>query len=217
MLYQGLSKQRNVPELSDCRLKGGFFFPESDNHFIGEHEIDHLDEALNHVKNFRVALDCGAHVGTWTRKLSDCFNTVIAFEPDPGNFRCLVKNNPKGNVMFYQSAVGDKPMKAGLHIPIDPGNSGAAWVVEGQDFDVIKIDDLELLDVDFIKLDIEGYEPFAIHGARNTIERFSPVILAEQKPITARYGLHYMEAGRLLHEIGYSLKSQMNNDFIYGK
>ena len=41
------------------------------------------------------------------------------------------------------------------------------------------IDDLKLEKLDFIKLDIEGYEQFAILGGLESIKKFKPVITLE--------------------------------------
>ena len=43
----------------------------------------------------------------------------------------------------------------------------------------VTIDSLELTDVRFIKMDIEGHEAAALRGAEHTIRRDSPVLLLE--------------------------------------
>ena len=87
-------------------------------------------------------------------------------------------------------------------------------MVDGDDFDIVPLDEV-VEKADFLKLDIEGYEPFALRGAAKLIERSKPVILIEQKPITARYGLDYLMAGVLLEGMNYELAAQLNKDYIY--
>jgi hypothetical protein len=43
----------------------------------------------------------------------------------------------------------------------------------------VRIDDLDLPDIGFIKIDVEGFESAVIRGARNTIERDWPTIQVE--------------------------------------
>ena len=47
---------------------------------------------LPHVKQRRVCLDIGAHIGTWTVLLARVFESVVAFEPDTQNFIALTRN-----------------------------------------------------------------------------------------------------------------------------
>ena len=41
------------------------------------------------------------------------------------------------------------------------------------------IDNLEVEKLDFIKLDVEGYESLVINGALNTIKKYKPIITLE--------------------------------------
>lgn len=198
-------------------LRDGIFFPESDTHCSPSvMEPDHLLECFNYIEHFRTAVDGGAHVGVWSIIMALRFKEVFAYEPSEANFECLVENTKDvPNITTIQAALGSKSLRGSLHPPVNPGNSGASWIMVGDDFDIRTLDSEKLTDVDFIKLDVEGFEPFAIDGAMETIQRDHPVILVEQKPITARFGMDYREAGRILEEIGYQLKTTLNNDFIY--
>lgn len=200
-------------------LREGLYFPDSDTHCSPSVlEPSHFSACLKYINNFRTAIDCGGHVGVWSVLMSEKFNSVISFEPSKDNYWCLFENTKNIlNVKPINAALGSKKMSGSLHPPVNPGNSGSAWVVSGNDFEIIRIDDLNLKDVDYIKMDVEGCEPFVIDGAIETIKVFSPVILVEQKQITARYGIDYMEAGKILENIGYSMKEKLNNDYIYAK
>ncbi len=55
--------------------------------------------------------------------------------------------------------------------------------------------------VDFIKLDVDGYECQVLRGALKTLERFRPVILSELAPY------HLAEAGESVEELVSILES----------
>jgi hypothetical protein len=62
------------------------------------------------------------------------------------------------------------------------GNYGEACLDEddGIEVTVIKLDDVDdLVNVDVIKIDVEGFEYEVLQGGRGTIEKFRPVILYE--------------------------------------
>jgi len=195
----------------------GFYLPTSDMHFKNKdfYELEHIKPCIEICSSFRTAVDCGAHVGSWSKELADSFDKVISYEASSDNYECLVKNTEGLNIEAHNLGVGEKNGFCSLHPPVNPGNSGAAWVVEGDDFEVVTLDSQNLVDVDFIKIDVEGYEPMVLKGAENIIKRDKPVILVEQKKVTARYGMDYQEAGKILESWGYVLVKLLNNDYIY--
>ena len=77
-----------------------------------------------------------------------------------------------------------------------------------------RLDDFELKNVDFIKVDVEGYEYFVISGAIETITRCRPVIIVEQKAGFERYGLSDKQAVALLKSLGYVEKEVLVGDHI---
>jgi hypothetical protein len=68
---------------------------------------------------------------------------------------------------------------------------------------------------DFIKMDCEGYEPYILRGAENTIKKFKPVILMEDKNLSKKY---YGEEGNLavdiLLEWGYTMEVSWPKDCV---
>ena len=135
-----------------------------------------------------VVLDCGAHVGTFTHfALARGAGKIIAIEPSPRNLECLRRNFPKeiaeGRVVIYPKGVWNKVDVLVLEQVGD--NSAADTVVmhqpgahEGNAVPLTTIDklvaELGLERVDFIKMDIEGAEVKALHGAKATLARFHP-------------------------------------------
>ena len=148
-------------------------------------------------------LDIGAHVGYYTlisARLVGQRGTVYAFEPMPGNFAILTRNvtmNGHKNIVLARKAVADKNGKvrfllsgvSGMH-SLYPhrfaGPSRGTVVV-----DAISIDRfLPGKRVDVIKMDIEGAEPLALKGMRETIAN-SPNLT-----LSCEFGPEYLqEAG----------------------
>lgn len=138
----------------------------------------------------------GANLGTHTVPYAKAVGEsghVFAFEPNPAAFECLV-NNTKDcpNVALYQCALSNLEEDGYLHLEL---NVGASYILPRHRHDqVLKVhcrplDSFEFDKVDFIKLDIEGYELFALHGAAMTLIRHRPIILLElNRPVLARNG-----------------------------
>lgn len=135
-----------------------------------------------------IVLDCGANVGVYTRRALDAgAKLVIAIEPAPDTLECLRRNNAKeiaeGRVIVYPKGVWDKEDELTLYE--DPKNTAAAsFLNDAQGAKAIQkvplttidnlVRELNLERVDFIKMDIEGAEPKALAGARETLKRFRP-------------------------------------------
>jgi hypothetical protein len=81
---------------------------------------------------------------------------------------------------------------------------------------MITLDSLALDEVDFMKLDTEGYEENILRGAVETIKRCRPVIIVEQKRdmAEARFGLRPRGAVTFLESLGYKLVKEMSGDYI---
>ena len=89
--------------------------PKDDRHFqyylktVGpEYQKKHRDYSLSFVKEHDIAVDVGAHVGTWAIDLEKVFNKVICFEPIQDHIDCLMENiqHPE-KVIVIQTALGD--------------------------------------------------------------------------------------------------------------
>jgi len=97
------------------------------------------------------------------------------------------------------------------HTHIDPATLGTG------DTEVYRLDDLDLDEVDYIKMDCEGFEYRVIQGGLETIRRCRPVVVLEQKPhdmYSDQYGQH--AAIGLLQNIGMTKLDQVKDDWIMG-
>jgi FkbM family methyltransferase len=142
------------------------------------------------VQPGRTVLDIGANIGVHSVDMSHLVGregTVHAFEPQRLTFQLLCANvalNSCANVFTHQSAVGAAAgtIRVPSLDPEVPHNYGGLSLLAaglGEPVGLVTIDSMELLDCQFIKLDIEGMETEALQGAAATIERFRPLLYVE--------------------------------------
>lgn len=152
-----------------------------------------------------VAIDCGANIGIhtveWARYMYG-WGEVIAFEAQERVYYALAGNivmNNCFNATAHLKAVG-KEMGA-IDIPqpdyFKPSSFGSLEIRKSEsnefigqtiDYDsskcfsvpLITIDSLQLKRLDLIKIDIEGMEVEALEGAKNSIEKFLPILSIEK-------------------------------------
>lgn len=138
----------------------------------------HSKKYFEDVKKFNVCVTAGANHGLHCRFYAKKFTTTYAFEPNPLAFYCMVLNNPYDNVVKMNCALG-----ATVELVSMVGNwkttSGVSKVTPGGTIPCLTIDTLNLQACDLIQLDVEGYEEKIIRGAKRTIEKFRPVVIAE--------------------------------------
>lgn len=171
--------------------------------------------AFPFVETFRHAVDVGAHCGLWSRVLSHCFAKVTAFEPLEINRECFVRNVRSEGVELHGCALGDRNGMAAIEVPGEC--SGWSFIApQGPtQTEMRTLDSFEFGVVDFIKLDCEGYEYFVLQGGAQTIRKFTPTIIVEQKPGNAeRYGIRRDEAVTLLKSWGAEVRFDLDDDYI---
>jgi len=167
----------------------GWYLPDEDTHFERwlntnnePYQIQPLLKALSFVTNFRVAVDVGAHVGFMTYLLKGIFQKVIAFEPNLSNFQCLLKNiedNDRWTDYSLENvALSDR--EGNFTLTSYGSNSGASELVytEGPVI-TTTLDNYDLQNVDFIKIDAQGSDFRILKGALSTLQQNSPVIMIE--------------------------------------
>ena len=169
-----------------------FYFPDWDNHFqnffslnLGYQEAQR-NRALSFVEDFGVAVDCGAHVGLWSKDLSNFFDNLYCFEPVKEFFECLKLNIKSQNAKLYNLGLGEKKLETEVVITKTSGNSGLSRTLtdydqvkkkdEIQKIKLIDLDSLNLNKVDFIKIDVEGLGLKVLKGMSNTLKICNPVV-----------------------------------------
>ena len=150
------------------------------------------NNVLEFIRPGTMVIDVGANIGTFTRLLLRKVGTngmVVAVEPESRNIKNLQQSFSKelesGQLKIFDCAVTDKQGDCYLHIdPCNPGGHTLASIgipIKGITIDQI-VSDIGLIPT-FIKVDVEGYEPKVIFGAKGTINKFHPVIFTEFNPL----------------------------------
>lgn len=80
---------------------------------------------------------------------------------------------------------------------------------------VARLDDFDLHDVDFLKVDCEGFERFVLQGGEQLLKRERPTVIVEQKPgLAQRFGLGETDAVAYLTKLGARVQGTMNGDYV---
>jgi len=175
---------------------------------------DRLAAALPFLRGRRRALDIGAHIGLWAVQLAPVFAKVACFEPHRASAAALCENVADlENVETWEAAVGDVLGVRGL---VQDGLAAHLDDDGPMKVSVVRLDDIceryGWDDVDFIKMDVEGFEYFVLLGGEKMIRAQRPVIVLEQKH-DGRYGVDKLAAISLLQRWGATLEWRMKHDY----
>jgi FkbM family methyltransferase len=211
------------------KLIYGWWLPIEDTHF--EHYFSyqsvisgrslyqpkHLSRCFHYIKDLNTAIDIGAHCGFWSYYLGGNFKKVYAFEPVKIFADCFKMNVPFDNVELIPFPLGNS--NEDISMEVDSNNSGASHVsteIHGDKISLKKLDDYNLKDINFIKIDVEGYESQVVLGAKETLIRNKPIVIVEQKGYSNRYNIKENEAIDTLKNYGAKIIEQVGKDLIMG-
>jgi FkbM family methyltransferase len=170
----------------------------------GKYEQNVTKVLLNYLKNDLTFLDIGANLGYYSLLVaSQCPEAKIySFEPDQKNFHLfqtsIIYNQFQHLIQAYPLAVSNETKNIVISSLGNNGNFGARFTGNSQqdliphvhgenpyfrEISAVSLDEfLPDLEVDLVKIDIEGYEPFAIQGMGELLRKNKPIILLEFAP-----------------------------------
>lgn len=172
-------------------------------------------------KGGRTFVDVGASVGYWSNPLLNTFKNVVAFEPNHSNFHLLNQDKPE-NFKSYQVALSNEKGEADLYLFEHANVSSLVFKTPDEHMkennianatgtarvDVDTLDNFDIKDVDFIKIDTEGAEVMVVEGALATIKKYRPDIIIE----THKEGDFDIIKG-MLEPLGYKIEKVYHAEF----
>lgn len=175
------------------------------------------DELILPSLHIRTSIDVGANAGDYARYLSRTSRKLVCFEPVPFMIRLLkMLFNGQSHVSIQQAALSDATGTATLSIPLRTHEAVPALASLKQTFpeaqkiqvETYRFDDfraanswLDATSIDFIKIDVEGFELQVLNGMPGTIAMAHPVFLIE---IEMRHNSDSLQVFETLAENGYS-------------
>lgn len=185
--------------------------------WLGEHdrwEVFHIKKLL---PPDAVICDVGANFGYYSVSLAASLKPkarIFAFEPHPGTRARLQRHvtlNELGDVVtVVPCALSDKPGTVRMTSRED--NTGAAHISQHGDteVEVTTLDGIcarhQLSRLDFVKIDVEGFEPNVLRGGDYCLRTFRPKLFVEMMPVQLeRTGSSAAELASILRGYGYTL------------
>ena len=149
----------------------------------------HITQLLK--RNFNldsVFVDVGSNYGWHAIKSSPFCNIVYSFEPQKliHNIQntSIVENNIS-NIQLFNCGIGNTNETKEMS-PIDYNNPSInmgdlSVGIGGESIEIKTLDSFQFPKVDFIKIDVQGYEKYVLEGSKNTITTSKPTIIIEME------------------------------------
>jgi len=241
-LFEELPEYKSLEDFRKGRVKTkeGFDLILDRNDFIlsralaidKEWELEETNLFKKEVKKGMNVIDIGSHIGYFTvlfSKLVGEKGKVFAFEPFPRSFEILKQNlvlNNLNNVKLSNEGISNYSGKGELFLQTNEGSVDNRMYEEALvkilDYDrksiivrTKKLDEIEFEDkIDFIKMDVQGYESQIIEGAKKMLRESTNLkMLVEFIPNAHRVqGKNEEDFIRLLDELGFEIFAMENND-----
>lgn len=179
------------------------------------------------VSEGNYCVDIGANLGYFSVSLAKIVGKkghVFAVEPIPLYKEVLQKNLRKfrlKNVTIHNVALGDQEKTVEMGVPVLNGimRHGLTQVTEVGNFEYSKTftvpmkkpDELfsDLPKIDFLKVDVEGYEAFVMENFVETLKKHKPLIQIELVPKDVR-----VKVLHLMKSLGYKLFVLQNKKLV---
>jgi FkbM family methyltransferase len=168
-----------------------------------------------------VVIDAGANVGVFTLMFSVLVGRegrVYAVEPHPRICRYLQGNltlNGTRNVSVFNVALGETDGEARLsdYLKDDDVNTVTADI-RGIQVPIRRLDDLGIAEksISLLKVDVEGYEKYAIEGARGILENVRCIYFEAVESNCAKFGYGPGELIGKLKGLGYHMFELCGDD-----
>jgi FkbM family methyltransferase len=181
----------------DVNIAGKIFLIASDDDYLdhvkGDFEPYMVDLFQSLAVGSDAILDIGANIGCTAILFGQISKTVHAFEPSSTTFAFLQRNVQMAgmeNITSHNFGLG---LEAGeFTLTFAPSNRSGGFVsnktqasnghtiekIEIRETD-IAIESLNIQKIDFIKIDVEGFEGQVLRGATRTLDKHKPIVALE--------------------------------------
>jgi len=178
-----------------------------------------LDMIEPYIKRSKYIFDIGAHCGHHTLAYSYLNNnaSIYAFEPQKKMFNLLninmLNNKPQTqNVHLYNVGLGNEHKKSEMQKDCF---GGSAFIGEGgEHIKILELDTLNPPGCDYMKIDVEGYEPLVLQGSIETIKKFRPVICFEDNGSSKNNNITGLNAHEILKNLEYIIEPLVYDNFL---
>jgi FkbM family methyltransferase len=182
-----------------------------------------------HTTNTNI-IDIGANFGFHTLEFADLVGNgkVFSFEPQLLVYYQLCGNiilNGLSNVVAKNIGLGDTATTLKMQNPnyfseskINIGDSHLDCIIEENfnEVDVRTLDSFNIENVSVIKIDVQGFEPKVLDGAKETIEKNKPHIFIEiEPPQLALYGYTPEDIFNRLDNMNYTFEKTMDSPHLF--
>ncbi|MDR3621892.1 MAG: FkbM family methyltransferase [Paludisphaera borealis] len=168
-------------------------------------------------------VDIGANIGMITLAAASKVGetgVVDAFEPNPrcaARIRSFLEHNHIGHVRLHEMGVGDVDAELCLSVPRHNSGEGSFLPFDSTENTPDRYEQMtvpvhvadSILEADprppmMIKMDVEGFECFALKGLSRTIERHRPIVATEvESSHLVRAGQTPADLCRVMEDFGY--------------
>lgn len=176
-------------------------------------EFEYLELMSDFIKKGDVVLDIGANIGNHSLYYADILGAQVhAFEGNPDVFPMLEENVSNSNVKIHKTLLGKEKGYAEISQEHEHNIGGTSFKTADTGFPVRTLDSFvdEIKRIDFIKIDVEGFEALVLQGGGNIIMKNKPLIAVEILPDK------YDEVIEILKNMGYELMLKYRSiDYIF--
>ena len=206
------------------QLSGGLWVPSTDAQIEQWREKGHpymQDTCLNKLtdwcksngKKFNLILDIGAWCGTWSLSMQPFAHKIHCYEPNNLHYGCLVRNISAYNqIEAYNQAIG--AVDGSVSLTKESATQNTRVLLEQGETTINKLDSLQYQDVDFIKIDVEGFEMQVLKGAEKTLENVEYLML-ELNGNSVKYGSSKKDIKEHVKSLGFKVLIKTWPDIIY--
>lgn len=193
--------------------------------FEGVFEFNEISVCKSLIKENDVILDVGGNIGFHSIHFAHYASKgkVYSFEPSPETFELLSRNcKPYANIQPINIGIGKSEGVAKFHYASDHSYSGfkdtgKKEIINSEELPIMSLDawtkKQELNRVDFVKIDVEGFEDQVLKGMSEVISAYKPIIFIEISP-TKNQTANPHEIFNSLLNYGYDAFYIQNNRLI---